>query len=67
MAYGRKKKDRKVTRPFRLRESYYKKLEVLCVAYNKKPQEILETGVNEYLDRLEQEYIETVKNRKIAN
>lgn len=63
MPYMSEKKKHKT---FRIRESYYKKLEVLCVALDKKPQEIIEIGVMNYLDELEEQYIKSVIDRKKA-
>jgi hypothetical protein len=66
MVYGRRKADRKKNKTVRIKESYLKKLDIVCMAYNKKPQEILETGLMKYLDELEEAYIEKVINRKKA-
>jgi len=60
----KKKNEKKRHKTFRLKETYYKKLEVLCVAYDKRPQEIIETAVMNYLDQLEEQYIKTIKERK---
>lgn len=67
MVYGRRKVNRKILKSFRLKETDVKKLDIVCEIYDKKPQEIFETAVVKYLDELEEQYIETVKNRKIAN
>lgn len=66
MAYGRRKANRKILKSFRLKESDAKKLDIVCMAYDKKPQEIMETAVVNYLNELEEAYIKSVIDRKKA-
>jgi predicted transcriptional regulator len=66
MTYGRRKANRKQNKTIRLKESDIKKLDIVCMAYDKKAQEIMETAVVNYLNELEEQYIKSVINRKEA-
>lgn len=60
MTYGKRKVNRKLLKSVRLKENDCKKLDIVCIAYGKKPQEILEKAIVDYLNKLEEAYVEKV-------